>query len=150
MMEFLLERISDMGPKLCIGPVILVVGIGLLVSMVGKIVRARRRKAVEARVDGVVLGWETRRGRKGGNLHFPRVQYFSMEGARYEFTASVGSSFKTVSEGQTVTVRYLPGDPDSADMDSVMTNWFEIGVFGFMGCAFTVVGTIVVLVFLLI
>ncbi len=149
-MEFLLERMSQVGPTLCIGPVFALIGVGLLVSTVRKILRARRRKASEARVDGIVVGWERRRGRKGGTLHFPKIEYFSMEGARYEFTASVGASFKTVRDGQTVTVRYLPGDPDSAEMDSPMNNWLEIGVFGAMGCTFTVVGTLVGLMFLLI
>ena len=146
-MEYVLERLHDEGRVLLVGPLFALVGVLLLVATVVKVVRARRTRAHEVRATGIVVGWEDRPGRRGGTLHFPRVRFFDFDGTEYEITASVGTSFRTVTVGHSVKLRFEPGKPGEADMDTWLTRWFEILVFLFMGCGFSFLGPVLTLVF---
>ncbi len=149
-MEFLLGRVQEGGILLLIGPLFVLIGGLLLVATVVKTVRAIGRRSREIHANGTVVDLETRPGRKGGRLFFPRVRFLAADGLDYEITASVGTSFRTKKKGQKVKIRYELDKPEEADIDSVLTNWFEIVVYLFMGGVFTIVGFVMTLMFWLI
>lgn len=131
---------------LLIGPVFALIGVVLLVATVVKFVRARASRSRMLHAKGTVLGFRSGRGRRG-QLHFPLVSFVAHDGTAHEIEASVGTSFRHPPEGRQVELCYPRDSPERADLDSPLTRWFEIALFGFMGCSFTVLGILLTVVF---
>lgn len=133
----MLEDLSEGAALLIPGTLMLAGGVVLLVAMVVKLLQRLRLQALGVKAKGVVVGFDTQRHRHNEFLHYPRVEYHDQEGVRHEFRASLGASpllqkFLT-RKGQSVTVRYVPGSPGSAQMVSMLNTVLEVGRYGCFG-----------------
>ena len=131
---------------------IFLIGVGALVSL-GALFwawRVRRFLATAVDVEGTVLGHESRMstsssGGRSTSYH-PVVQFATLEGRSMQFTDNVGGSPPSHDVGETVPVKYDPGDPADARISTGFRLWFGPGLVGLLGVGFLVAGLIVLVV----
>lgn len=68
------------------------------------------------------------------------MEWTDADGVRRRITGSVSSSPPAFSVGERVTVRYVPGRPDEARIDSFLETWFVSLILGLLGTIFFSVG----------
>lgn len=107
---------------------------GTLALLVGVLVLIGR---VRLYTRGVRATGEVVAGRSRTNLrpnapsiatHAPVIEVLDRStNDRFTFVSSYGSSLTRITIGDTLPVRYIPGDPDSAEIDRLAPMWFFPG-----------------------
>ena len=75
-----------------------------------------------------------------GYMFAPLVRFQTTDGRNIEFESSLSSNPPLYHTGQTVSVLYDPGEPQSAAIRGVFSLWLIPMVLGFIGSIFTAVG----------
>ena len=131
---------------------IFLIGFGALLSLISLfwVWRVRRFLATAVDVEGTVLGHESRTSTSSSGGHstsyHPVVQFATSEGRSMQFTDKVGGSPPSHDVGETVPVKYDPGDPADARISTGFRLWFGPGLVGLLGVGFLVAGVIVLVV----
>jgi hypothetical protein len=104
-------------------------GLYLVSVAVRLIIRQRdwKRRAVGA--EGTIVGFEEESPsgqRAGYPLFAPLVTFTAPNGEPIEFKSSRSERPNPYTVGQKVAVRYLPEDPDGADLESVASGWMSL------------------------
>ena len=124
-----------------IGPIFLIVGVGLLVGFFFAFSRTRRflASAQEARAE--VVGMQDRIGTNHRDrVYYPVLRYRTQQGATKEVVSSVGSSPPRYKEGDSVVVLYDPAKPEDVRIHSFLNVWVAPLVLGSLGVILTLVG----------
>jgi len=106
-------------------------GLYLLTVAIRLIVRMRDWKRRAIRAEGTIVGFEEERfsgDRAGHPLFAPLVTFTTADGQSIEFKSSRSERPNPYTVGQRVAVRYLPEDPNSADLESVGAGWLSLVV----------------------
>jgi hypothetical protein len=129
-----------------IGPIFLIVGVGLLLGFFFTLSRTRRflASAQEARAE--VVGIKERGGGSGqSRVYYPVLRYRTQQGATKEVVSSVGSNPPRYKEGESVVVLYDPAQPGDVRIHSFFNVWVGPLVLGGLGIIMTAVGAVVLL-----
>jgi hypothetical protein len=133
------------------------IGIGLVAFVLGCWLGWSSWNAMSraVRIEGKVVGFEAvttptkvvrpgqiQRARTG---YAPLVDY-TIEGRTYRISGHVSSSQSAYVVGDTVTVRYPPGQPAAGRVDSFLENWLGPIMFGGVGLLFAAVGLFLLIV----
>ncbi|HVG63679.1 MAG TPA: DUF3592 domain-containing protein [Hyalangium sp.] len=123
-----------------IGPIFLVVGVGLLLGFFFAFSRTRRflASAQEARAE--VIGIKASAGSSRDRAYYPVLRYRTQEGATKEVVSSVGSNPPRYKEGDSVVVLYDPAQPSDVRIHSFFNVWVGPLVLGALGVILTGVG----------
>jgi hypothetical protein len=139
--------------RVALAEVAFLIGVGALLCLISLfwVWRVRRFLATAVDVDGTVLGHEPRAstsssGSGSSITYHPVVQFATTEGQAVQFTDSVGGSPPSHDVGETVRVKYDPGDPADARIATGFRLWFGPGLVGLLGVGFLVAGVIVLVV----
>ncbi|AHG88958.1 Protein of unknown function DUF3592 [Gemmatirosa kalamazoonensis] len=84
-------------------------------------------------VDGRIVGFKTKTSTStnlGGPLFAPVVEFITHDGQPVRVASSTYNRPNPYSIGQTVRVRYVPGDARSAELDAEARGWWVIVVVG--------------------
>ena len=130
-----------------IGPIFLVVGLGLLAGSFGAYSRTKRflAKAREARAE--VVGMDERHGGSSQSRSYhPILRYRTQEGVTKEIVSSVGSNPPRYKKGDSVAVLYDPSNPDDMRIHSFGSVWIVAMILAFVGVIFVVVGSVLTFV----
>jgi hypothetical protein len=93
------------------------------------IIRMRDWKRRAVRAEGTIVGFEEERfsgDRAGHPLFAPLVTFTTANGQSIEFKSSRSERPNPYTVGQHVPVRYLPEDPNGADLESVGAGWMTL------------------------
>jgi hypothetical protein len=107
------------------------VGLYLVSVAVRLIARMRDWNARAIRAEGTIVGFEEESptGQRAGHpLFAPLVTFTATSGESIQFKSSRSERPNPYSVGQRVAVRYLPEDPNSADLESVASGWMSLVV----------------------
>ncbi|MBU0679302.1 MAG: DUF3592 domain-containing protein [Verrucomicrobia bacterium] len=119
--------------------------VGLLFLVVGCVLYVRTDEFLRdsAQADGVVRDLVLRRssGTSSGT-YYPVVEFTTPNGETVEFVNSVGSQPPSYRKGEEVGVRYDVENPYKARIDSFVSNWLLVIIFGTMGSIFTVLAVL--------
>lgn len=124
-----------------IGPIFLIVGVGLLLGFFFAFSRTRRflASAQEARAE--VVGVQERVGTNHRDrVYYPVLRYRTQQGATKEVVSSVGSNPPRHKEGDSVVLLYDPANPDDVRIHSFLNVWVGPLVLGALGVILTLVG----------
>lgn len=80
-------------------------------------------------------------------VYCPIVEFSLPSGEKITFTSSYGTRPASHKIGQSVTVRYDPDNPQSADIDSTVSFWLFPGILTFMGVLACCLGFFFVLMY---
>jgi hypothetical protein len=132
--------------QLAIGGVLLAMGVVPLVTAVAMSMDVTHDGSL--RVPGRVVDLEERSlpGEHTALFCFPVVEFSSAAGRKDRFVSHVGSSPSSYSRGDRVTVRWFPGQSQSARIDSFEATWTASLVPGFFGVVFIAAGAAVIVV----
>jgi hypothetical protein len=106
-------------------------GLYLVSAAIRLIIRMRDWKARALRAEGTIVGFEEERlsGQRAGHpLFAPLVTFTTASGQSIEFKSSRSERPNPYTVGQQVAVRYLPDDPNAADLESVAAGWMSLVV----------------------
>ena len=130
-----------------IGPIFLVVGVGLLLGCFAAVTRTKRFLATAREARAEVVGIDERRGGSSQSRSYhPILRYRTQEGATKEIVSSVGSNPPRYQKGDSVAILYDPARPDDMRIHSVANVWIVPLILGFVGVIFLVVGTVLTFV----
>jgi hypothetical protein len=104
-------------------------GLYLVSVAIRLIIRQRDWKTRAVRAEGTITGFaeETPTGdRAGYPLFAPYVTFTTAKGESIEFKSSRSERPNPYTVGQRVAIRYLPEDPNGADLESVASGWFAL------------------------
>ena len=106
------------------------VGLYLVSVAIRLIARMHDWKARAVQAEGTIVGFveETTGQRAGHPLFAPIVTFMAANGESIEFTSARSERPNPYTVGQRVAVRYLPEDPNSADLESVASGWMSLVV----------------------
>jgi hypothetical protein len=107
------------------------VGLYLVSVAIRIIVRMRDWNARAIRAEGTIVGFEEERptGERAGHpLYAPLVTFTTASGETIDFKSSRSERPNPYTVGQRVAVRYLPEDPNGADLESVAAGWMSLVV----------------------
>jgi hypothetical protein len=123
-----------------IGPIFLVVGVGLLLGFFFAFSRTKRflASAQEARAE--VVGVKESMGSSRERVYYPVLRYRTQQGDTKEVTSSVGSNPPRYKEGDSVVVLYDPAHPSDVRIHSFINVWMGPLVLGLLGVILTGVG----------
>lgn len=123
-----------------IGPIFLVVGVGLLLGFFFAFSRTRRflASAQEARAE--VIGMKQSTGSSRDRVYYPVLRYHTQQGTMKEVVSSVGSSPPRYKEGDSVVILYDPAQPGDVRIHSFFNVWVGPLVLGLLGVIMTGVG----------
>lgn len=123
-----------------IGPIFLIVGVGLLLGFFFAFSRTRRflASAQEARAE--VIGIKESIGSSRERVYYPVLRYRTQQGATKEVVSSVGSNPPRYKEGDSVVVLYDPAQPGDVRIHSFFNVWVGPLVLGVLGVIMTLVG----------
>ena len=99
-----------------------VIGIAFLILAVVLFVRRMSAALRGASALGCVRGHEER-ATEDGVSYLPIVEFTDAAGKLHRFTSVAGRGEKTPQAGTTVRVRYVPGDPKVAYIESFLHMW---------------------------
>jgi len=108
-----------------------IAGLYLVIVAIRLIIRMRDWKRRAVRAEGTIVGFEEERfsgDRAGHPLFAPLVMFTAASGQSIEFKSSRSERPNPYTVGQRVAVRYLPEDPNSADLESVGAGWMTLTV----------------------
>jgi hypothetical protein len=128
-----------MGIAVFVGLLFFVIGIVVLIGGIISVVKQRRQMADSLSAVGLITGLATEMG-KSGHLYYPLVQFKTASGQALSFQSAVGSSPAGYSVGQQVKVLYDSRNPQQAEIDSMVSQWFVPGCMLAMGLMFTLGG----------
>jgi hypothetical protein len=101
--------------------------------------RAWLRRSVEAK--GSVVEMVRLRDRETGEVSFaPLVRFQTADGKTVEFQSTWRSNPPAYSAGQSVTVLYDPGEPNSAAVAGLFSIWGVSIILAVIGAAFAAIG----------
>ncbi|HEV7573588.1 MAG TPA: DUF3592 domain-containing protein, partial [Thermoanaerobaculia bacterium] len=106
-----------------------ITGLYLVSVAIRLIIRQRDWKLRSVGAEGTITGFaeETPTGdRSGYPLFAPYVTFTTANGESIEFKSSLSERPNPYTVGQKVAVRYLPEDPNGADLESVTSGWFAL------------------------
>jgi hypothetical protein len=109
-------------------------GITFLGSLLVPALRTRRLLKTGVLAEGTVVGAEEHTSTADGitsTRYSPVVQFTTVDGRKVEFTSAVGWGNEP-NVGGFVNVRYLPNDPEQAEIDRA-TIWIVPAAFGLLG-----------------
>jgi hypothetical protein len=89
-------------------------------------------------VPGEVVGLERE---PGEDLYSPRVRFTTVGGRQVEFVSSMYSKPPGFHVGEQVTVRYSPGRPERAEVQSFFRIWGAVIISFFLFVMFAMAGT---------
>lgn len=92
--------------------------------------------AERVHVKGTIVRLQERRGSRGGTSYAPVVRFRTTDGRDVEVVSSVGGMKILWRIGKEVDVMYDAHDPQSADVDSWMTQWMPSVILAVIGFAF--------------
>lgn len=123
-----------------IGPIFLIVGVGLLLGFFFAFSRTRRflASAQEARAE--VIGVKESIGSSRDRVYYPVLRYRTQQGATKEVVSSVGSNPPRHKEGDSVVILYDPAQPGDVRIHSFFNVWVGPLVLGALGVILTLVG----------
>jgi hypothetical protein len=123
-----------------IGPIFLIVGVGLLLGFFFAFSRTRRflASAQEARAE--VIGVKASIGSSRDRVYYPVLRYRTQQGDTKEVASSVGSNPPRYKEGDSVVVLYDPAQPGDVRIHSFFNVWVGPLVLGLLGVILTGVG----------
>jgi len=124
-----------------LGAVLVLMGATVLYLGGRDMLHVRRLRRDGRAAVGTVTGHE----RRASGARSVIVAYADEHGATHQLTSSLSSSSPTADVGETVTVRYLPGDPDSARVDERRENSGTVVLTGVLGIGFAVAGVVLAL-----
>ena len=104
-------------------------GLYLVSVAIRLIIRQRDWKLRAVRAEGTIVGFEaeTPTGDRAGHpLFAPLVTFTAANGESIEFKSSRSERPNPYTVGQKVAVRYLPEDPDGADLEAVASGWMSL------------------------
>jgi len=130
-----------------IGPIFLVVGVGLLVGCFAAFNRTKRflTTAREARAE--VVGIQQRHGGNSQSRSYhPVLRYRTQEGATKEVVSAVGSNPPRYKEGDSIVILYDPARPDDMRIHSFGNVWIVPLILGGVGGIFIIVGAVLTFV----
>jgi Protein of unknown function (DUF3592) len=116
------------------------ISIGCLVAGVRALILQRRRQERSKLASGVVVALQKQIFNPGtSGVYCPTIEFTTASGDIVRFESSYGTMPASQKVGQVVKVRYDPKKPDSAEIDSGLSNWlvpgclliFAIGAFFF-------------------
>jgi hypothetical protein len=128
-----------------IGPIFLIVGVGLLLGFFFTFSRTRRflASAQEARAE--VIGIKETGSTGQSRVYYPVLRYRTQQGATKEVVSSVGSNPPRYKEGESVAILYDPAQPGDVRIHSFFNVWVGPVVLGGLGVIMTAVGAVVLL-----
>lgn len=107
------------------------VGFGGLAVVVGLLVFVQRVRFYTSGLKGTgTIVWEAERAtdpgpRKHATMRAPVIEVTDAStGATFQFRSSFSSTASTSTIGAQVPVRYMPGDPEQAEVDALLPMWF--------------------------
>jgi len=104
------------------------ISIGCLVAGVAALMMQRRQREASTFASGVVVALEKQVLNPGSSgIYCPTVEFTTVSGETVRFESSFGTMPASHKVGQTVKVRYDPTKPDSAEIDSGLSNWLVPG-----------------------
>jgi Protein of unknown function (DUF3592) len=123
-----------------IGPIFLIVGVGLLLGFFFAFSRTRRflASAQEARAE--VIGVKQSIGNSRDRVYYPVLRYRTQQGDTKEVVSSVGSNPPRYKEGDSLVVLYDPAQPGDVRIHSFFNVWVGPLVLGLLGVIMTGVG----------
>ena len=122
-----------------IGLLFILIGIAIVISAIFAILKVRRQLAGSAKATGKVVDFGKIQG-KSGYLYCPQVVFQIPNGQTFKFQSEVGSQPPAFNVGQQVEVVYQTANPNQAEIDSMMSLWFQPGCMLLMGLLFLVLG----------
>jgi len=120
-------------------------GLYLVSAFIRLIFRQRDWKKRAVRAEGTIVGFEqvTASGEPAGHhLFAPIVTFPAPNGESIEFKSSQAVRPNPYTVGQKVAVRYLPENPDGADLESVASGWFSLIVIFVMAVVALTISTL--------
>ena len=114
-----------------IGSVILfLVSIACLVAGIRALIAQRRKRETFTLTSGIVVALQKQVFNPGsGGVYCPTIEFTTASGETIRFESSFGTMPASHQVGQTVSVRYDPNNPDSAEIESRLSNWLAPGCF---------------------
>lgn len=133
-----LLRQSDRFTKMMLG---IFGGVGLLLSLVAVLMawNIHRKTTPEVQVQGVVTKLMIGEYENGDTFYFPVVDFPLPDGTRRTVQVDEGSSTMDYEPGQSVTIRYLPDQPEDARIESLSSTslrWLGPILIGLVGAGF--------------
>jgi hypothetical protein len=116
------------------------ISIGCLVAGVRALIMQRRQRETSTLTSGVVVALQKQVINPGtSGIYCPTIEFTTASGETIRFQSSYGTMPASHKVGQVVKVLYDPKKPDSAEIDSGLSNWlvpgclivFAIGAFFF-------------------
>jgi hypothetical protein len=104
------------------------ISIGCLVAGVRALMIQRRRREGSTLASGVVVTLQKQILNPGtSGVYCPIIEFTTASGEIVRFESSYGTMPASHKVGQTVNVLYDPKNPNSAEIDSSISNWFASG-----------------------
>jgi hypothetical protein len=142
-----LGRRNNLGALLLVGLLFVLIGIAVLVGGVIGAVKQSREGARRVSATGTVVDLLKRVVNPGsGGIYCPVVEFTTAAGQTVRFESEFGTMPAGHQLGQSIGVKYDPGNPQMAEVDSATSRWLGPGCMIGMGVLFLGMG----LVFLLI
>ena len=118
------------------------ISIGCLVAGVRALIMQRRQREASISASGVVVALQRQVINPGtSGIYCPTVEFTTASGAKIRFESSYGTMPASHKVGQAVKVLYDPKKPDSAEIDSELSNWLVPGcllIFAIGACFFSI------------
>lgn len=119
--------------------IFVLVGGAMLVAGGRQLLRRRAFVRHSAVASGTIVALTENRERDETS-YFPKVKFRTPAGREVTFESEMGSSSEAGRIGDIVAVRYRPDQPDVAEIDSFMSLWGLVLLFGGLGVVFLFVG----------
>ena len=104
------------------------ISIGCLVAGVRALIMQHRQRETSTLTSGVVVALQKQVINPGSSgVYCPTIEFTTTSGETIRFESSYGTMPASHKVGQVVKVLYDPKKPDSAEIDSGLSNWFVPG-----------------------
>lgn len=127
------------------------IGVGLLIGSAFAWAQARRFVASAQRCVGEVVEYSEHDSTDDDghttHMYAPIIRFTPPGGSTVEKACDISSNRREYKLGQRVRVLYDPSNPEEFKLDNVGHLYFAPGILTFLGVVFTIVGTIVVILF---
>jgi Protein of unknown function (DUF3592) len=139
------------GALLLVGLLFVLIGIAVLIGGVVGAVKQSRESARRVAATGIVVDLVTRVVNPGSaGIYCPTVDFTTAAGQTVRFQSEFGTMPASHQVGQSISVRYDPNNPQTAEVDSATSRWLVPGcmigmgvLFLGMGLVFMVIGIVV-------
>lgn len=108
--------------------ILFLISIGCLIAGVRSLMLQRRKRETSTLTSGVVVALQKQVFNAGtSGVYCPTIEFTTASGEIICFESSYGTMPASHKVGQTVNVLYDPKNPNSAEIDSSISNWFASG-----------------------